>query len=98
MQNLYNKVDQIDLKIKQVLQKLATLKEENLALKAENEKLRKEQELYVEKIREVDEEIAMQQADVSTDTQSNKIDIAEVKKELKQYMEEIDTCIQSLKS
>lgn len=97
MQNLYNKIERIDLKIRQVLQKIEMLKKENKTLLEENIKLKKEQKNYVEKLKEVDETIAMQQADSYTNKSTKTIDVAEVKEELKQYIKEIDTCIESLK-
>lgn len=99
MQNLNNKIERIDLKIRQVLQKLETLKTENQVLLEENIKLKEEQNLYLEKLKEVDEEIAMQHA--NSDRKYNKsvdVDIVEIKEELKQYIEEIDSCIDSLKA
>lgn len=94
MQNLTEHIEEIENKVRRVLQKIEELKEENSVLKQKNNRL-------LIQLEELSQNQEMQQI-ISPPTlpvkENKREDIEGIKKELDHYIQEIDQTIQLLAS
>ena len=86
------KIDNIELKIRQLAQKMDRLNEENNTLKAENERLKTD----LDKQKGAVQTLKKTQGMLDTQHVSKSADSEQLKKQLDQYIKEIDKCIEWL--
>lgn len=103
MQTLINKIESIELKVKKLVQQHEYLKRENLMLIEENIKLRQELEETENKIKtsyskpqnEVQPTFGIIDADTAARSgEGTNLDIAKIRKEIDQYIADIEKCIE----
>jgi predicted RNase H-like nuclease (RuvC/YqgF family) len=86
MHKLLEKVDAIELKARQLLQKMESLERENVFLAEENIKLKKEINQYIDKIEGLEKVVASRKEDSAI----NKEDF---KQRIQALTEEVEECI-----
>ncbi|MBR4135315.1 MAG: hypothetical protein IKU03_02760 [Bacteroidales bacterium] len=89
-QNIYNR---IEYNVKEGVEKIKVLREENERLTSENQKLRARQEELEHLLDEAKEKIKLV---TITETLINKEHKQEIKKQIKDWVQEIDKCISLL--
>ena len=89
-QNIYNR---IEYNVKEGVEKIKVLREENEKLTLENQKLRARQEELEHLLDEAKEKIKLV---TITETLINKEHKQEIKKQIKDWVQEIDKCISLL--
>lgn len=90
-ESLYNK---IEYNVKAAITRISELRADNVKLKEENESLRKEMEQLRIQLVDKDEKIKLL---VVTKKILHKEDITEIKKQINDWVREIDNCITLLK-
>ncbi|NRB51503.1 MAG: hypothetical protein HRU41_27775 [Saprospiraceae bacterium] len=90
------KIDNIELKIRQLAQKVDRLNEENNSLKAENERLKTDLDKQKGAVLTLKNKLDKTQGMLDTQHVSETADSEQLKKQLDQYIKEIDKCIEWL--
>lgn len=91
-------LDQIEHKIKVLVQKMVFLKKENADMMEELIKLREELKKSKEKIAQLESQLEQSKKAVTEQKLSDKIDSDKVKEEIELYIQEIDKCLSWLQS
>jgi len=90
------KIDNIELKIRQLSQKMDRLNEENNNLKAENERLKTDLDKQKGAVQTLKNKLDKTQGMLDTQHVNEPAHSEELKKQLDQYIKEIDKCIEWL--
>ena len=96
MQSRIDKIDEIELKIRQLVGKLKELKQENMSLQENNTRLKKEIEnvkLNIEGMKSEETQVR----ELKVQHNGNLFDKQDIRSEIDTYIEEIDKCIEILK-
>jgi len=97
MKSLSSRIESLDTKFRQVLQKMELIKKENKSLLEENITLKKEKDKYLSAgVNLTPQSEVMQSSENVFDLQENE-NLSRVRDELDQYVSEIDECISLLK-
>lgn len=89
-------LENIELKIKQLVLKIERLEKENLSLKSENEKQKVALGLQKETTNTLNKQILDTQTAVNSRKKEDTEQSAQLKQQMNQYIEEIDKCIEWL--
>ncbi len=96
MQTLSGKISGIELKLRQLALKLERLQEENIVLLKENRQLKTKLSQKPSTIVKTIKESATVPTGVETDRAENQASSKKIRKEIDQYIKEIDKCIEWL--
>ena len=92
MRELVEKIEAIELKVRDLADKYARLKAEHVSLKEENRVLNKDLDRLKEEKNQLEVQLSTAIAEASAGKKSEK-ERVKLKKELGQYIKEIDKCI-----
>lgn len=96
MQELYAKIENIDLKLRQLVHKIELLKKENKQLLEENSKIQKQNSQLIEEQKKLEIVANSVKGDIDS-SKSNRTNL-DIKVELDTYIKEIDSCIEMLQN
>lgn len=95
---LSDKINGIELKVKQLAGRLEKLQKENAALLKENTELKGNLNLEIDKSGKMDNKLAQLKQTLSQRQETDKPSSKHLRKEIEQYIKEIDKCIEWLKN
>ena len=96
MENISNKLDQIELKVRQLALKIERLEKTNANLLEENEQLKLVAQKGNSKLSNLEERLKKTQAVVESKRKEEPDNTKRVRRELERYIKEIDKCIEWL--
>ena len=92
MKNLNEHIDRIDLKVRQLIQKIELIKRENKALLEENSLLKQSNQQLESQLKLYEESATT----INKTEDDNNVANEELRAELELYIQEIDNCIEML--
>lgn len=98
MQALSEKLNGIELKVRQLALRLERLQNENKSLLQENKKLRTELTKKDDKLGVLEGKVARSQAALEVRRDNDPEDSKKLRKEIEQYIKEVDKCIEWLQN
>ncbi len=98
LQSLTDKLNNIELKVRQLALRLERLQNENSTLLLENKQLKSELAQNNSKIGQMEERVARSKVALDLQRESNPESSKKLRKEIDQYISEIDKCIEWLQN
>ena len=98
MNNLSEKMDTIEMKVRQMALRLQRAQKENDKLADENEKLRAELSKYSNKTNDLEKKLQRTTVALEEKQENDPEHSKKLRKEIEQYIKEIDKCIERLKN
>jgi len=98
LQSLTDKLNNIELKVRQLALRLERLNNENSTLLLENKRLKSELSQNSNKLGQMEEKVAITKVALDLQRDSNPEDSKKLRKEIEQYITEIDRCIEWLQN
>jgi predicted nucleic acid-binding Zn-ribbon protein len=98
VQSLTNKLNNIELKVRQLALRLERLQNENSTLLLENKQLKSELAQNNSKLDQMEERVARSKVALDLQRESNPESSKKLRKEIDQYITEVEKCIEWLQN